>query len=405
MRQVQTKSPAGAVQWVPKDADKLQIVPDAHVPGKRHAPIMFTTDLALKMDPEYSKIAKRFMQNPQEFDLAFAKAWFKLTHRDMGPRTRYLGKYAPKEDLIWQDPIPAVDHELVSPEDVVALKQKILGSGLSGPELVRTAWAAASTFRDTDYRGGANGGRLALAPQKDWAVNNPPEIAKVLDKLRAIQSDFNKKNQASGKKVSLADLIVLGGNAAVEAAAEKAGVKVSIPFHPGRMDASQEQTDVHSFGFLEPKADAFRNYYSDGAYFPPAEAMVDKADQLGLRVPEMVALLGGMRVLDANAFGVKHGVFTDRPGTLSNDFFVNLVDMSTVWTKSDKPGLYEGRDRKTGKVKWTATTVDLILGSNSELRAVSEFYAQADTNEKFVNDFVRAWNKVMEADRYDLKKR
>jgi catalase-peroxidase len=402
---VQTKSPAGAIQWQPKNADQVQIVPDAHVPGKRHAPIMFTTDIALKTDPAYAKIAKRFLDNPQEFDLAFAKAWFKLTHRDLGPRTRYLGKYAPKEDLIWQDPIPAVDHELVSPQDVTLLKEKILASGLTGPELVRAAWAAAASFRNTDWRGGANGGRVALAPQKDWAVNNPAELAKVVGKLREIQSDFNRANAKSGKKVSLADLIVLGGNAAVEAAAQKGGVKVSIPFYPGRMDATQEQTDVHSFSFLEPKADAFRNYYSDEAYFPPAVAMVDKADQLGLTVPEMAVLVGGMRALDANAYGSKHGVLTSRPGVLSNDFFVNLVDMSTVWAKSEKEGLYEGRDRSTGKVKWSATTVDLIFGSNSELRAVAEFYAQNDSKEKFVMDFVSAWNKVMNADRFDLAKR
>lgn len=402
---VQTKSPAGAIQWQPKNADQVQIVPDAHVPGKRHAPIMFTTDIALKTDPAYAKIAKRFLDNPQEFDLAFAKAWFKLTHRDLGPRTRYLGKYAPKEDLIWQDPIPAVDHELVNPQDVTVLKEKILASGLTGPELVRAAWAAAASFRNTDWRGGANGGRVALAPQKDWAVNNPAELAKVVGKLREIQSDFNQANAKSGKKVSLADLIVLGGNAAVEAAAQKGGVKVSIPFYPGRMDATQEQTDVHSFSFLEPKADAFRNYYSDEAYFPPAVAMVDKADQLGLTVPEMAVLVGGMRALDANAYGSKHGVLTSRPGVLSNDFFVNLVDMSTVWAKSEKEGLYEGRDRSTGKVKWTATTVDLIFGSNSELRAVAEFYAQNDSKEKFVMDFVSAWNKVMNADRFDLAKR
>jgi catalase-peroxidase len=401
---VQIKSPAGAVQWVPKNADQVQIVPDAHVQGRRHAPIMLTTDIALKTDPEYARISKRFMENPAEFDLAFAKAWFKLTHRDLGPRARYLGPDVPREALIWQDPIPAVDHTLVSAADVADLKGKILASGLSTGELVRAAWAAASSFRNTDMRGGANGGRVALAPQKDWAVNDPAELAKVVAKLKGIQSDFNRANGATGKKVSLADLIVLGGNAAVEAAAKKAGVQVAVPFHAGRMDASQEQTDVHSFSFLEPKADAFRNYYSDGAFYAPAEAMVDKADMLRLTVPEMTVLVGGMRVLDANTGGSKHGVFTGRPGVLSNDFFVNLVGMSTQWEKSATEGLYVGKDRKTGQQKWTATTVDLIFGSNSELRAVSEFYAQNDSKEKFVQDFARAWAKVMDADRFDLKK-
>ena len=400
---VKTKSPAGAVQWVPKNADQLQIVPDAHVSGKRHAPIMFTTDIALKTDPEYAKISQRFLNNPQEFDLAFAKAWFKLTHRDLGPRSRYLGKDVPQEVLIWQDPVPAVDHKLVTPADVASLKGKILATGLSSSELISAAWAAAASFRNTDMRGGANGGRVALAPQKDWAVNKPAELARVVGKLKEVQADFNRANARSGKKVSLADLIVLGGNTAVEAAAAKGGVKVAVAFNPGRTDASQAQTDVHSFGFLEPRADAFRNYYSSASFYAPAEALVDKADTLGLSVPEMTVLLGGMRTLGTNADGSKNGVFTSRPGVLSNDFFVNLVDMSTVWKKSDKEGLYEGRDRKSGQVKWTGTTVDLVFGSNSELRAVSEFYAQNDSKEKFVQDFARAWTKVMNNDRFDLK--
>ncbi len=400
---VQTKSPAGAVQWVPKNAEQVQIVPDAHVPGKRHAPIMFTTDIALKVDPEYAKITQRFLKNPAEFDLAFAKAWFKLTHRDLGPRTRYLGKHAPSETFQWQDPIPPLDHKLVDAADVAALKGKLLDSGLSGPELGRTAWAAAASFRRSDYRGGANGGRIALAPQKDWTVNNPKELARVLAKLRTIQSDFNQANAVGGKKVSLADLVVLGGSAAVEDAARKAGLQIEVPFTPGRTDASQEQTDVHSFSFLEPQADAFRNYHSDKAYFPPAEALVDKADLLGLTVPETAVLVGGMRVLNVNWDGSRVGVLTDRPGVLSNDFFVNLVDMSTEWVKSSKPGLYEGRDRKTGKVKWTASTVDLIFGANSELRAVAEFYAQSDAKQRFAQDFVKAWTKVMDADRFDLQ--
>ncbi len=400
---VQTKSPAGATQWVPKNANEAQIVPDAHVAGKRHAPIMFTTDIALKTDPAYAKIARNFLDHPQEFDLAFAKAWFKLTHRDLGPRARNLGKFVPNETLIWQDPIPAADYTMVDDKDIAKLKDKILASGLKGPELVRAAWAAASSFRGTDMRGGANGGRVSLAPQKDWAVNDPAELAKVVSKLKGIQADFNR-SASGGKKVSLADLVVLGGNAAVEQAAKKAGNPVSIAFHPGRADTTQALTDVHSFGFLEPKADGFRNYYGAGAYFAPAEALVDKADMLGLTVPEMTALVGGMRALNANAGGSKNGVFTSRPGTLTNDFFVNLVDMSTKWEKSDKDGLYVGRDRATGKQKWTATPVDLIFGSNSELRAVSEFYAQNDSKQKFADDFAKAWAKVIDADRFDLKK-
>jgi catalase-peroxidase len=399
---VQTKSPAGAVQWVPKNAEQVQIVPDAHVPGKRHAPIMFTTDIALKVDPEYARITQRFLKHPAEFDQAFARAWFKLTHRDLGPRVGYLGPDVPQEVFAWQDPIPPLDHKLVNDQDIADLKARIRDSGLTGAELVRTAWAAASTFRASDRRGGANGGRIALAPQKDWAVNNPAELERVLARLRGIQTAFNKANADAGKKVSLADLVVLGGAAAVEDAARQAGVKVNVPFTPGRMDATQEMTDEHSFSFLEPHADAFRNYYSDKAYFPPAAAMVDKADLLDLSVPQLAVLVGGMRVLGANYDGSRIGVFTDRPGVLSNDFFVNLVDMSTQWVKSDQEGLYEGRDRKTGEVKWTGTTVDLIFGANSELRAVSEFYAQDDSGEKFVKDFVAAWTQVMNADRFDL---
>ncbi|PKM06275.1 MAG: catalase/peroxidase HPI [Gammaproteobacteria bacterium HGW-Gammaproteobacteria-4] len=396
---VQTKSPAGAVQWVPKNAEQVQIVPDAHIQGKRHAPIMFTTDIALRTDPEYAKITQRFLKNPAEFDLAFAKAWFKLTHRDLGPRTRYLGKDVPGETFLWQDPLPALDHQLVDAADIAALKKQLLGSGLTGPDLVRTAWAAAASFRHSDHRGGANGGRIALAPQKDWAVNNPMQLKRVLAKLSTIQTGFNRANSAAGKKISLADLVVLGGSAAVEEAARKAGLSIEVPFTPGRMDASQEQTDVHSFAFLEPQADAFRNYYSEQAYFPPAEALVDKADLLGLTVPETAVLVGGMRVLNANWDGSRLGVFTDRPGVLSNDFFVNLTNMSTEWVKSSQPGLYEGRDRKTGKVKWTGSTVDLIFGSSSELRAVAEFYAQNDAKQRFASDFVKAWTKVMNLDR------
>jgi catalase-peroxidase len=400
---VQTRSPAGAIQWVPKNADQVQFVVDAHVPGKRHAPIMFTTDLALRFDPEYARIATRFMENPREFDLAFAKAWFKLTHRDLGPRARYLGADVPAEEMIWQDPIPKPDHKLVDARDVAALKSKVLASGLTGPELVRTAWAAASSFRGTDMRGGANGARLRLAPQKDWAANNPAELAKVLAKLEGIQADFNRANAGTGKKISLADLIVLGGSAAVEQAAKQAGHFVTVPFQPGRMDASQAQTDAQSFAVLEPAADGFRNYYSMDARLSPAEMLVDKANTLTLSVPEMTVLVGGLRALNANADGSSHGVFTSRPGTLSNDFFVNLLDMSTQWSKSPTEGLYEGRDRQTGKPRWTATPVDLVFGSNSELRAVAEFYASSDASDRFVQDFVVAWTKVMNLDRFDLR--
>jgi catalase-peroxidase len=399
---VQTKSPAGAIQWIPKDGQAASLVPDAHDPTVRHAPIMFTTDLALKFDPSYQKIAKRFLEDPNEFQLAFSKAWFKLTHRDMGPRIRYLGNEVPKEDLIWQDPIPAVNHKLINGADIASLKKKILGSGLTVTELVQTAWASAASFRGTDKRGGANGARLRLAPEKDWAVNNPTELPKVLSKLEDIEKDFNKSH-VGGRQVSLADLIVLGGVAAVEEAAKAAGSKVKVPFAPGRMDATQEQTDVNSFAVLEPKADAFRNYYGEGNYMSPTEMLVDRANMLRLTVPEMTVLLGGMRALNANVGQSKNGVFTNRPGTLSNDFFVNLLDMSTKWQKSSTTeGLYEGVDRKTGQLKWTATPVDLIFGSHSELRAVAEVYAAEDSQEKFVRDFVKAWNKVMTLDRFDL---
>lgn len=396
-----TKSPAGATQWIPTDETAASLVPDAHIEGKRHAPIMFTTDMALKRDPEFRKISERFLKNSKEFDLAFAKAWFKLTHRDMGPRARYLGSEVPDEDLIWQDPIPAVDHKLINNDDAEKLESMILKSGLTVPELVRTAWASASTFRGSDMRGGANGARINLAPQKDWEANNPEELAKVLNTLEKVQQDFNK-SLSDGKKVSLADVIVIGGNAAVEEAARKAGYSVEIAFTPGRMDASQEQTDVKSFAWLEPKADAFRNYYSDNSYGSPTEMLVEKADLLTLTVPEMTVLVGGMRALNANTGQTQHGVLTDEAGTLSNDFFVNLLDMSTVWSKSRSEGIYEGKDRATGKLKWTATPVDLIFGSSSELRAVAEVYASNDGKENFVNDFVAAWAKVMNLDRFDI---
>ncbi|WP_308364085.1 MULTISPECIES: catalase/peroxidase HPI [unclassified Microbulbifer] len=400
---VKSKSPAGATQWVPKNADQARFVPDAHIPDKRHAPIMFTTDLALKFDPEYRKIAKRFVEDPEAYRLAFAKAWFKLTHRDLGPRARHLGSEVPKEILIWQDPIPAVDYTLIDDRDIEALKARVLDSGLTVPQLVRTAWASASSFRGTDMRGGANGARIRLAPQKDWAVNDPRELKKVLGRLERIQKDFNRK-QSGNKKVSLADLIVLGAAAAIEQAAEKAGHDIRVPFKPGRNDAAQAQTDVQSFAFLEPKADGFRNYYSSESHLSPAEMLIDRADLLTLSVPEMTALVGGMRALGANDGDSKHGVFTDRPGALTNDYFVNLLDMSTKWSKSsEENGIYEGYDRKSGKLKWTATPVDLVFGSNSELRAVAEVYASDDNREKFVEDFVGAWTKVMTLDRFDLK--
>ena len=394
-----TKSPGGATQWVPVNGGGQGLVPDAHDPKKRHAPIMFTTDLALKLDPEYAKIGKRFRANPEEFRLAFAKAWFKLTHRDMGPRARYLGAEVPQEAPLWQDPLPAAQGATVDEKDVAALKAKILATGLTGPQLVRVAWASASTFRGTDLRGGANGARVRLAPQKDWAVNAPKELALVIARLEGIQKEFNK----GGKKVSLADLIVLGGNATIEQAAKKGGVEVTVPFTPGRVDATQEQTDAKSFGVLEPQADGFRNYYTPAAGRSPAEMLVEKATLLTLTAPEMTVLVGGLRVLDANANRVAHGVFTSKPGVLTNDFFVNLLDMSTKWSKSAKAdGLYEGVDRKTNKARYTATPVDLVFGSNAELRALAEVYAQSDAKEKFVKDFVKAWAKVMNLDRFDV---
>jgi len=400
---VQTKSPAGATQWVPKESQAANLVPDASDPSKRHPPMMFTTDLALKMDPQYRQIAMRFREHPEDFQLAFAKAWFKLTNRDMGPKSRYVGAEVPKEDLIWQDPLPRADYKPVDAKDIETLKKKILASGLTVPELVRTAWAAAASFRGTDKRGGANGGRLRLAPQKDWEVNNPAEVAKVLARLESIQNEFNGA-KSGGRKVSLADLIVLGGSAAVEKAAKDAGYNVQVAFAPGRVDARQDQTDVASFAVLEPRADGFRNYYRQGQALSPAEGLVDRAKMLNLTVPEMTVLVGGLRALNANTGGTAYGVFTDRPGTLNNDFFVNLLDMSTKWNKSaTAEGLYDGVDRKTGKVKWTATPVDLIFGSNSELRAVAEVYAADDGKQKFVEDFARTWTKVMNLDRFDLR--
>ena len=399
---VQTRSPAGAVQWIPADGQASILVPDAHDPAKRHAPIMMTTDLSLKFDPSYREISKRFQKNPEEFELAFAKAWFKLTHRDMGPRARYIGDGVPEEVLLWQDPVPAVNHALINDADIASLKADILDSGLTVSELVRTTWASAASFRGTDMRGGANGARISLAPQKDWAVNNPKELAKVLKQLTRIQKAFNGA-QSGGKQVSLADLIVLGGAAAVEKAAKDAGHDVQVAFAPGRTDATQAQTDVRSFAVLEPTADGFRNYFGGGNYRSPAEMLVDKANMLTLTVPEMTVLVGGMRALNANAAGSAHGVFTDQPGALSNDFFVNLLGMSTQWSKSPKAdGIYEGRDRATGEVKWTATPVDLVFGSHSELRAIAEVYAANDGEEKFVRDFVDAWTKVMTLDRFDL---
>jgi catalase-peroxidase len=397
-----TKSPAGAQQWIPKNGAAAGAVPDAHDPSKRHAPIMFTTDLALKVDPDYAPISKRFHENPQAFADAFAKAWFKLTHRDMGPVSRYLGPLVPAEPLLWQDPVPAVDHELIGEQDIAALKAKILASGLSISQLVTTAWASAATFRGTDKRGGANGARISLAPQKDWEVNQPAELAKVLQTLEAIRKDFNGA-QSGGTKVSLADLIVLGGCAAVEASAKKAGHDVKVPFSPGRMDTSQEETDVHSFAVLDPAADGFRNYLRKGCEGSAAELLVDRAHLMTLSAPEMTVLVGGMRALDANFGQSKHGVFTKRPETLTNDFFVNLLDMNTKWQKSaTSEGVLEGRDRATGELKWTGTVVDLVFGSNSQLRALAEFYACDDSKEAFVRDFVSAWNKVMNLDRFDL---
>jgi catalase-peroxidase len=399
---VQTRSPAGAIQWIPDNEAASNLVPDAHDPSKRHAPVMLTTDLSLKFDPSYREISKRFLENPEEFELAFAKAWFKLTHRDMGPRARYVGAEVPSEELLWQDPVPAVDHDLIDADDIAELKSEVIASGLTVPELVRTAWASAASFRGTDLRGGANGARIRLAPQKDWEVNNPAELAKVLKRLERIQNDFNRA-QSGGKRVSLADLIVLGGTAAIEQAAKQAGHDVQVPFTPGRTDASQAQTDVESFAVLQPTADGFRNYFGNGSSRSPAEMLVDRANLLTLTVPEMTVLVGGMRALNANAGQSEHGVFTDRPGALSNEFFVNLLDMSTKWTKSsESEGVYEGRDRGTGELKWTATPVDLVFGSNSELRAVAEVYAANDGQEKFMHDFVNAWTKVMTLDRFDV---
>jgi len=394
-----TKSPAGANQWVAKDAG--EIIPDAHDPSKKRRPTMLTTDLSLRLDPAYEKISRRFFENPDQFADAFARAWFKLTHRDMGPRARYLGPEVPKEELIWQDPVPAVDHPLVDDKDVAALKQKVLASGLSVSQLVSTAWASASSFRGSDKRGGANGARIRLAPQKDWEVNEPAQLAKVLATLEGIQKEFNGA-QSGGKKISLADLIVLAGAAGVEKAAKDAGHAVTVPFAPGRTDATQEQTDVKSFAVLEPFADGFRNYLKGRTKVPPETLLIDKAQQLRLTGPEMTALVGGMRVLDTNVGQSRHGVFTARPGQLSNDFFVNLLEMGTEWKPvTDAENLFEGYD-KTDKVKWTATRVDLIFGSHSQLRAFAEVYASADASEKFVGDFVAAWTKVMNLDRFDL---
>jgi catalase-peroxidase len=397
-----TKSPAGAHQWTPKNGAGVDTVPDAYDPKKRRAPSMLTTDLALRLDPAYEKISRRFYENPDQFADAFARAWFKLTHRDMGPIVRYLGPLVPKEQLPWQDPIPAVNHPLIGDEDIAALKAKVLASGLSVSELVSTAWASASTFRGSDKRGGANGARLRLPPQKDWEVNQPAQLAKVLWTIEAIQREFNA-SQSGGKKVSLADLIILGGCAAIEKAATGAGHDVKVPFTPGRMDASQEQTDVHSFAPLEPTADGFRNYFRGEQRMSPEERLVDRAQLLTLTAPEMTVLVGGLRVLGVNAGQSAHGIFTKQTETLTNDFFVNLLDMGTEWKPSaGSENVYEGRDRKTNEVKWTGTRVDLIFGSHSQLRALTELYACDDSKEKFVRDFVAAWNKVMNLDRFDL---
>ncbi len=397
----QTQSPAGATQWIPADNQAANLVPDAHVEGKRHAPIMLTTDLSLKQDPAFREIALRFRDNPEDFALAFGKAWFKLLHRDMGPRARYIGNEIPAEELLWQDPIPVVDYELIDDSDIQNLKQAILNTDLTNGELVRTAWASAASYRGTDMRGGANGARVRLAPQKDWPVNNPGELDRVLGLLQQVGENFNA-DLGGDKSVSMADLIVLGGAVAIERAA--AGQEVKVPFQPGRTDATAEQTDVESFAVLEPTADAFRNYYSNDSRLPPTKMMVERADLLTLTVPEMTALIGGLRTLDANTSDVKHGVLTDNPGQLSNDFFVNLLDMSTKWTKSaNAEGVYEGRDRSTNELKWIATPVDLVFGSNSELRAIAEVYASDDADEKFVHDFIAAWTKVMTLDRFDMK--
>ncbi|MFD2942455.1 catalase/peroxidase HPI [Flavobacterium notoginsengisoli] len=395
-----SKSPAGAHQWVAKDAEA--IIPDAFDSTKKHLPTMLTTDLSLRLDPEYEKISRRFLENPDEFADAFARAWFKLTHRDMGPRARYLGPDVPQEVLLWQDPIPEADHKLIDKNDITNLKEKIGNSGLTTAQLVSTAWASASTFRGSDKRGGANGGRIRLAPQKDWEVNNPAKLVQVLNKLESIQTEFNN-SQNDGKKVSLADLIVLAGSVGVEKAAKEAGYSVAVPFTPGRMDASAEQTDVESFGYLEPKADGFRNYRKTKSAVTTEELLIDKANLLTLTAPELTVLLGGLRVLDINTDGSKNGVFTHRPGQLTNDFYINLLDMNTQWQAvSNDKELYAGNDRSTGQPKWIATRADLVFGSNSELRAVAEVYASADAHEKFVNDFINVWNKVMNLDRFDL---
>jgi catalase-peroxidase len=398
-----TKSPAGAYQWQPKNGAGAGTFPDPHDPSKRRSPSMLTTDLSLRVDPIYEKISRRFYERPDEFADAFARAWFKLTHRDMGPIVRYLGPLVPKEELPWQDPIPPVNHELIGDQEIAALKAKILASGLTVPELVATAWASASTFRGSDKRGGANGARIRLEPQKDWEVNQPAQLANVLRKLEAIQKEFNASQSGGDKQVSLADLIVLGGAAAIEKAAKDGGQDIKVPFTPGRMDATQEQTDVESFEPLEPAADGFRNYLKGDQRLSPEELLVDRAQLLTLTAPEMTILLGGLRVLGANVGGSKHGVFTTRPGTLTNDFFVNLLEMGAHWkldAKSD--GVFEARDRKTNEVKWTGTRVDLIVGSHSQLRAIAEVYASADSKEKFVKDFVAAWTKVMNLDRFDV---
>jgi catalase-peroxidase len=397
-----TMSPAGAHQWRPTDRSADDKVPDAHDPSKRHAPMMLTTDLSLRFDPVYEPIARRFYENPDQFADAFARAWFKLTHRDMGPVSRYLGPEVPSEELIWQDPVPAVDHPLVDETDIAELKAKVLASGISVSHLVSTAWASASTYRDSDKRGGANGARIRLAPQKDWEVNDPAELAKVLAVLDGIQTEFNR-TQSDGRKVSLADLIVLAGGAAIEEAAKAAGVDVQVPFSPGRSDARQDQTDVDAFAYLEPTADGFRNYWRPGDKRQPETLLVDRASLLGLTAPEMTVLVGGLRALGVTGSRSQHGVLTSRPGTLSNDFFVNLLDMGTEWRVSSTEHVYDGRDRSSGQDKWTATAVDLVFGSNSQLRAIAEVYAANDAEEKFVTDFVAAWTKVMNADRFDLR--
>jgi catalase-peroxidase len=399
---VLTKSPAGAQQWIPKDGAGKGTVPDAHDPKKTHVPIMFTTDLALRMDPAYGKITKRFLENPKEFEEAFAKAWFKLTHRDLGPVSRYLGPEVPRESLIWQDPLPAVDHELIGPADTDQLKTAILASGLTVQELVSTAWASAATFRGSDKRGGANGARIRLAPQKDWEVNQPKQLAKVIAALEKVQKEFNAA-QTGKKRVSLADLIVLGGCAAIESAAKKAGHSLTLPFQPGRTDATQEMTDTASFAVLEPKQDGFRNYLGKELDRPGPETLVDRAQLLTLSAPEMAVLVGGMRVMGTNTLHPDLGVLTDRRGSLTNDFFVNLLSMNTEWKKSEAcEHFFEGRDRATGKVRWTASSVDLVFGSNSQLRAIAEVYGSADAQEKFVRDFAAAWTKVMNLDRFDV---